>query len=224
MKSNYFIFFSLLLTMFFTNCKKEKTLPETIDYSYFPLNLNHEVEYKVTKIKIDAPINVYDTQIYYLKEKIDSFYFDETGNKTFRIELYKRYHNFSNWEITDAWMAQIVNNQAHKVEENIRYVKIVFPLKLQLKWDGNAHNTLEKQIYTVEKLHETWKQYDSTCLIVQQNKESLIDKYYQSERYAKHVGLVEKININISQAYIIQGLPIEQRIKRGEIYIQTTNF
>lgn len=184
MKNNTIIFFLLLLTIFLANCKKENKAPETIDYSYFPLKINHEVEYKVTKIKIDAPVNVYDTQVYYLKEKIDSFYFDETGNKIFRIERYKR-NNFSNWEISDAWMAQIVNNQAHKVEENIRYVKMVFPLKLQLKWDGNALNTLEKQIYTVDKLHETWKQYDSTCLIVQQNKESLIDKYYQANAMQK---------------------------------------
>lgn len=210
--------------LFLTSCKKENTTPETIDYSYFPLKISQELEYKVTKIKIDAPVNVYDTQIYYLKERIDSFYFDETGNKIFRIERYKRIDNLSNWEISDAWIAQIVNNQAHKVEENIRYVKMVFPLKLQLRWDGNAHNTLVKQIYSVDKLHEPWKQYDSTCLIVQQNKESLIDKYYQSERYAKNVGLVEKVSINISQAYIIQGLPIEQRIKRGEIYIQTVDF
>lgn len=224
MKSKYLISFAFVVMLFLANCKKENTAPNSIDYSYFPLTINSEIEYKVTKIKIDAPVNVYDTQVYYLKERIDSFYFDETGNKIYRIERYKRNDNLSNWEISDAWMAQIVNNQAHKVEENIRYVKMVFPLKLNLKWDGNAHNTLEKQIYNVEKLDESWKLYDSTCLIVQQNKESLIDKYYQSERYAKNVGLVEKVAINISQAYIIQGLPIEQRIKRGEIYIQTVDF
>jgi hypothetical protein len=55
---------------------------------------------------------------------------------------------------------------------------------------------------------------------MQQKSVSLIDKYWNYERYAKHIGLVEKVSIQISQAYIIQNLPIEQRIERGDMYRQ----
>ena len=118
-------------------------------------------------------------------------------------------------------MAQYVNNQAHKVEENIRYVKLVFPLKINLKWNGNAYNTNETQLYYIKELDSRWNNFEKTCLVIQKEKESLVDKYYQTERYAKNVGLIEKIDIKIEQAYVIQGVPIEQRIKRGEIYRQT---
>ncbi|MCX7861817.1 MAG: hypothetical protein N2449_02345 [Bacteroidales bacterium] len=213
-----FIFLCLILSV---SCKKESSSPKPFDYSYFPLQVGQENIYKITKISIDAPSNVYDTQKFYLKEKIESYYYDEIGNKVYRIERYKRNDTLSDWIISDVWMSQYVNNQAHKVEENIRYVKLVFPLSLNLKWDGNAYNTNSAQIYTVTELDTPWNIFNQTCLIIQQNQESLIDKYYKSERFAKHIGLVEKKIINITQAYIVSGLPIEQRIKRGEIYLQT---
>jgi len=215
-------FFSLFCLFFILSCsKKENSLPEPIDKSYFPLYVGLENIYKVEKIKIDEPINLYDTQRYYIKEKIESTYSDETGNKIYRIELYRKDDSLSNWVLFRAWMAQYVNNQAHKVEENIRYVKLVFPLKINLKWNGNAYNTNETQLYYIKELDSRWNNFEKTCLVIQKEKESLVDKYYQTERYAKNVGLIEKIDIKIEQAYVIQGVPIEQRIKRGEIYRQT---
>ncbi len=214
----------IILLIFFTimvSCsKKENITPNKPDLSYFPLNVGQEFIYSVEKIRIDQPIDIYDTQRYYLKERIESSYLDETGNIIFRIERYQRKDTSSAWEIKDVWMAQYLNNQAHKVEENIRYVKLIFPVKKNAKWDGNAYNTLEKQIYQIENTDIQWNSYNSTCLVVQQNKESLVDKYYQTERYAKNIGLVEKIDIQISQAFILHGVPIEQRIRRGTIYKQ----
>lgn len=213
--------FVVLLTLCFSCSKEENVKPNAIDYSYFPLKVGQELVYSVEKIRIDQPINVYDTQRYYLKEKIESTYYDETGNTVFRIERYQRNDTTSAWEIKDVWMAQYFKNQAHKVEENVRFVKLIFPNVKNAKWDGNAFNTNDKQIYYIENVDVSWKNFNLTCLVIQQNKESLIDKYYQTERYAKNIGLIEKIDIQISQAYIVQGLPIEQRIKRGSIYRQT---
>ncbi len=210
------------MCIFIQSCsKKVNELPKPVDFSYYPMKAGKGIVYFVEQIHIDDPVNVRDTQRYYLMELIESSYLDETGNTVYRIERFKRSDSLSNWELTDVWMSQYVQNQAHKVEENIRYVKLLFPAKKRLSWDGNAYNTLDKQLYTVEEVDTPWNIFDSTCLIFQQNNESLVDKYYQSERYAKNVGLVEKIDIRITQAYIIAGIPIEQRIKRGDVYRQT---
>ncbi|MGQ9847931.1 MAG: hypothetical protein ACUVQP_10605 [Bacteroidales bacterium] len=192
-----------------------------IDKSYYPMNVNDETVYFVEYIKIDNPISLYDTQRYYLKERIESMYNDETGNPIYRIERYKRSDTLSSWKLTDVWFSQYYHNQAHKVEENIRYVKLIFPIAKGLKWNGNAMNTLEPQTYEIDTLDKPWKNFDSTLVVVQQNKETMIDKYFDYERYAKHKGLVEKISVHISQAYVIQNVPIENRIVRGEIYRQT---
>ncbi len=213
-------YFLLIVSLLFFSCSKKEYEPSPIDFSYFPLQVGDTTIYFVEKIHIDDPINIHDTERYYLKEIIESTYYDETGNLIYRIERYKRSDTLANWELTDVWMAQYYQNQVHKVEENIRYVKLVFPLKKQSSWDGNAFNTFNKQIYSIAEIDVAWQVFPKTCLVVQQNKESLVDKYFQSERYAQNVGLIEKIDIQISQAYIIIGVPIEQRIRRGDIYRQ----
>lgn len=206
----------------FFSCRKEnKSTLIPIDFSYSPLEVGKEWNYIVTYIKIDVPISFYDTQRYYLKEKIESTFYDETGNLLYRIERYKRDDTLSEWQLTDVWMAQYYKNQYHKVEENIRYVKLVFPVKNNLKWNGNAMNTLEPKYYTIDSIHKPWKMFDSTLVVVHENTESLIDKYLTYEKYAINVGLVEYRSINISQAFVNYNLPIEQRIIRGEMYIQT---
>lgn len=216
------VFITILTLVLFYACKeKENIAPEPIDKSYYPMNVNDETVYFVEYINIDNPISLYDTQRYYLKERIESAYNDETGNPIYRIERYKRTDTLSNWDLIDVWFSQYYENQAHKVEENIRYVKLAFPVAKGLKWNGNAMNTLDAQTYEIDTLDKSWKNFDSTLVVVQQNKQTLIDKYLDYERFAKHKGLVEKGFVHISQAYVIQNVPIENRIVRGEIYRQT---
>ncbi|NSW46032.1 MAG: hypothetical protein HPY79_09500 [Bacteroidales bacterium] len=211
----------LIVILFLLGCREKENLQSiTIDFSYYPMNVNSEIVYAVEYIKIDAPINLYDTQRYYLKERIESSYYDETGNLIYRIERYKRYDTNSVWQLTDVWFSQFYKNQAHKVEENIRYVKLLFPAKKGLKWNGNAMNTLEPQTFVIDTIDRYWNGFDSTLVVVQQKKETLIDKYLDYERFAKHKGLVEKTYVHISQAAVIPNLPIEQRITRGELYKQ----
>ena len=216
------VFITILTLVLFYACKeKENITPEPINKSYYPMNVNDETVYFVEYINIDNPISLYDTQRYYLKERIESAYNDETGNPIYRIERYKRTDTLSNWDLIDVWFSQYYENQAHKVEENIRYVKLAFPVAKGLKWNGNAMNTLDAQTYEIDTLDKPWKNFDSTLVVVQQNKQTLIDKYLDYERFAKHKGLVEKVFVHISQAYVIQNVPIENRIVRGEIYKQT---
>ncbi|GAB4449900.1 MAG: hypothetical protein Fur0028_05190 [Bacteroidales bacterium] len=210
----------LTLVLFYACKDKENIAPIVIDKSYYPMHVNDETVFFVEYIKIDNPISLYDTQHYYIKERIESTYNDETGNPIYRIERYKRSDTLSNWDLIDVWFSQYYENQAHKVEENIRYVKLVFPVSKGLKWNGNAMNTLDMQTYEIDTLDKPWQNFDSTLVVVQQNKVSLIDKYLDYERFAKHKGLVEKVFVHISQAYVIQNVPIENRIIRGEIYRQ----
>ena len=213
--------FIIILLLYIAGCnEKENIHPQVIDFSYYPMNINSELVYAVEYIKIDAPINLHDTQRYYLKERIESSYYDEIGNLIYRIEHFKRPDTNSAWQLTDVWFSQYYQNQAHKVEENIRYIKLVFPVNKGLKWNGNAMNTLEPQTYSIDTLDKPWRIFDSTLVVVQQKKETMIDKYFDYERFAKHKGLVEKAYVHISQAAVIPNLPIEQRITRGELYKQ----
>ena len=70
------------------------------------------------------------------------------------MERYKRADSAQQWVISDVWENQIINNQAHSVEENIRYIKIIFPPKKDEIWNGNAFNTLEATNYSISNMDE----------------------------------------------------------------------
>jgi hypothetical protein len=97
-------------------------------------------------------------------------------------------------------------------------------LYLEKKWDGNILNTISEQIYEVTKIDEPETilntTYPKICVILENDYENLIEKYYSIEKYAENIGLVYRENINIEQLEPLPGVPYEERIKVGSIYKQ----
>jgi len=216
-----------ILIILFSACKKENpSIPINYKYSYFPLKQGLQRIYKVVDITIDTAINKYDTINYELKEVLDSSFIDNGGNIAWRLERYKRTDSAQQWVISDVWENQIINNQAHSVEENIRYIKIIFPPKKDEIWNGNAFNTLEATNYSISNMDEYISInaliFDSILTVNQKYEETLIYKYQTFEQYATNVGLINKTVIAIDYAYTYPpNIPIEQRISRGHLYYQT---
>ncbi len=197
------------------------------DYRYFPLNIGSWVIYNVEDINIDEPSAVFDTNCYQIKEVVDSTFLDETNSETYRIERYFRQDTSCSWQIKDVWTAQIINNTAQRVEENIRYVKLSFPLKINKIWNGNLYNmldTLNEFNYEITQLdiNEAINNIslDSVLTVTQILDTSLIHKNYSYEKYAKNIGLVFKKDIRIlsNQSGFDPSVPIEQRIKTGTVF------
>ena len=46
-------------------------------------------------------------------------------------------------------------SSVEQVEENIRFVKMIFPLDELSYWDGNLFNHLGEQEYTVSQIHSS---------------------------------------------------------------------
>jgi len=221
------LFFTAFTTiiLLISACKKENTtISPDYKYEYFPLIINSEKTFDVTDITIDAEINRYDTLKYQLLEVVDTSFVDNSNNVAYRIYRYTRVDSTQQWQIKDVWEYQVVNNQAQTVEENIRYVKIIFPPTETLTWNGNNNNTLPQQDYMVKSVDNYLMfnnfQFDSVLTVEEKNDETLIYKYYTIEQYAKHVGLINKSVTEIDYAPLIPSVPIEQRINRGHLYFQ----
>lgn len=223
------IYFAILLIVVFAGCKKESENKIDYGYNYFPLIVGKERIYKVVDINIDTAIGQYDTAIYFLKEKIASEFVDNSGSKSCVVERYVMYDSMPSWEITDVWVAQLKSNQAQQVEENLRIVKIVFPLVKHDIWNGNVFNILEPKYYEIESFDKpdflNEKNYDSVLTVVEEDNESMINKYFEIEQYAKDIGLINKTVIAIKKVTYIDIyepiVPIEQRISIGHLYYQT---
>lgn len=211
-----------VLNLFFYSCKKEKeAIAVDLGYKYFPDESGSYVIYQVDSLYYNDFTSRIDSFTFQIKEKIVATYTDLSGRPTSRIERFYRKNDSDAWLIKDVWFSNRTSNTAEKVEENVRFVKMVFPLKEAIEWNGNRYNTLGEQNYSLIKLHQSASigsiNFDSTLYISQVSDSNLIEKKIAYEIYAKHVGLVYKRNISIADkdSVINLSLPLELRANSG---------
>jgi hypothetical protein len=219
MKHYWFILIVLLFS-----CKEEVPEPVVTDYRYFPLAAGNSWTYSVTRITIDKPLNLYDTSRYYLLEQIDSCYVDNTGELAWRVVRSVRTDTASAWIVSDVWVAQIAENKAFSVEENVRYFKLWFPVTENKTWNGNMYNQLDVLNYEITSLGVPASVgsllFDEVLTVTHRYDSSLISKDHIFEVYAYGVGLVRRDSISVDsqeQLSVYPPVPIENRVTRGII-------
>lgn len=190
--------FVLFLILFFFSCKEEEGVQAKFYYQYFPTNVGNWVEYDVVYIEIDEASGVYDTSKYQLKEIIESTFIDNQGRPSLRIERYWRTSDTLDWTIKDVWYATRTTTHAEKIEEDIRYKKLVFPVKEGEEWNGNIFNTLSATEYEMENVHDGFiagsLSFDSSVYVNQRFNYNLIEEDEAYEVYAANVGLIQKLD------------------------------
>lgn len=219
--------FSILFIVFaFVSCKKDSTIPPVdMGYKYFPVNKGHWIIYDVDSTVWDDFFPLEDprhdsTYNFQLKEITESIFNDNASRTTERIERYKKIGSLD-WYLKNVWFSNLTNSTAEKVENNIRYLKLTFPIRKGLTWNGNIYNTEDKQDYTYKEIHAPYSingiSFDSTLTVVQKvDTNSLIKKEFAIEVYAKNIGLIYKkqftkeTQINGS---IVKGLEYTLKIK-----------
>jgi len=220
------LFGIISLLVIFSACTKEnETYFASLDKDYYPIESGAYNTYEVIEINIDAPSNVYDTLEYQLKELIGGAYQDDLGIKSYLLLRYKRGNANQTWNISDVWSAQYNDYRLFITEENIRYVKMIFPLAINKTWDGNAYNTLNINDYEITGLDESFilngQPFDSVLTIIHEADSSLIHKNYALEQFARDTGLIYKEKTYINSQEIEPDVPLEDRVTTGTIYKQT---
>jgi hypothetical protein len=201
LKRTYFILFLSFIAAF-AGCRKDADLaPADMGYGYFPANIGHWAVYQVDSTSWD---DFNDTVYYYnyqIKEVIESAFVDNEGRNTLRIERYKRLTDTNSWIIKDVWFANLTSATAERVEENERFIKLIFPVTEGKVWNGNAFNTLGEEEYTYNDVNipDTIGNFifDSSLTVKQFDERNLILYRYSSEVYAKKVGLIYKKFVNV---------------------------
>lgn len=167
---------------------------------------------------------------YRIKEKFTENFIDNEGKSAIRIERYIKKYNPAKpydsipYTIKEVWMANADDKKVQVVENNIRYTKLIFPIKQSATWNGNANNNLGELNYSYSYIDkaETFNgnSLPNTLFIIQRDDKTLIAQQYYSEKYAKGVGLVYREIKDIYSNNVVAGVPIEQRIEKGVIYKQ----
>lgn len=185
-----------LLMALASGCEDSDVLVDP-GYLYYPMGEGKYRIYEVDSIVLDAPVNVLDTFRYFIKELNDTTFLDNEGRRTTRIERSYKQDWDDAWQIKDIWFANRTNSTAEKVEENLRYVKLAFPVSLETDdWDGNAQNSLEEWTYQYTEVDVPAMVgdtiYEKTCTVVQRDRVNAIEREYAEEKFAYGVGMVYK--------------------------------
>lgn len=223
-------FFSL--SMLFYSCAPVVEPPIDMGYNFFPLDTGRYYIYNVDSIYIYCDLSVNDTSHYQVKEYYESVVLDANNDPVIRIERYYRADSTQSWTLMtpDIWFVDSTITRLEKIEENIRLVKMNFPVSEGLTWNGNAYNVLGPQDYTYLQVDVPFTNgifsFDSTVTVEQFNDTNMIEHYYFSETFARNVGMVAKKEIGIEQlkntdiqcpatAIPWYTVPSMQRIRKG---------
>jgi hypothetical protein len=176
-------------------CKDDNAVPMDPGHSFFPLNVGSWVEYQVDSMWQDDILAIRDSVSYRLREKIHETYTDPTGRTAYRILRYVL-NAESEWQVRDVWTAFADTRYAEKTEENIRRLKLSFPVRTARTWDTNVYNAERILEVAFRDVDKPWTAgslaFDSTVVVRNILGPNAIERRDFEERYARHVGLVEK--------------------------------
>src|SRR5690606_24012329 len=114
------------------------------------------------------------------------------------------------------------SNGIEWIEENLRFIKMVFPLREGVEWNGNKHIDVTTIIPIAGESVEVFKSwsyealsvgeteiigdfvFDEVATLSQADSENLIELRYSQEKYAKNIGLVyrEMKILEIGRAHV----------------------
>ena len=168
-------------------------------YNYFPLQINQEKEFLVTNI-VHSSFGR-DTSSYFLKEIITDYNINIEGDTVYTLERYWKVDSSLSYEIKDVWTSKKNLGAGYLNEENITYTKLIFPLSLNIFWNGNAFNNLDYQEYSIESINIPFQLnnliFDSTVTVIQNYKSNLLEFENAKEIYATGIGLIYKEDLQL---------------------------
>ena len=160
---------------------------------FFYPNVGQSVIYDVEDTQYELT-GKFMVKTYQLKEINVLAFRDLNGKEAFKIERYRRENETQKWMIDSVFMAKKEIDKALKSENNVTYVKIYFPIKEGLKWNGNAYNSFGNDTYELKKINQSFQtngqKFENTFSVVQQNDSTLVDLKRRIEVYAENIGMI----------------------------------
>jgi len=187
----------LFVPLLFIGCKGEPLEEMKFGYEYLPLTIGSQIEYDVDSIVYDDFSGVRTTYEFVLRERIVEVYDDLNQRKVYRVERAKRASDTTDFRVYESYGLLIDGTRLEKLRDNLRTIPLVFPVRDDVVWDGNALNAKARVNYRYDYVDRQVAYsgiiFDSTLRVLQWvDTTNLIEKRFSEERYAKGLGLVYK--------------------------------
>lgn len=140
------------------------------------------------------------TATYFLKEVIgDTLPSIYQSGKTFRLIRYKRTLTTDSWKTDSIWTVQLLPDKLIRTENNVPYLKLVYPISAGLAWNQNLYNVNEAASCLYQNVGKPYtlptRTYPNTVQVINNNNDSTaISLNRQTEVYAYQTGLVFREN------------------------------
>lgn len=192
-----FAFLILILPSLFFACETNEIKPEAIPSGteYFPIAVGNYWVYRVDSIEYTFT-NQKLIGTYFRKEKISDTLPDQEGARVFRIEIYKTSDTLKPWILDSVWSVRVGKDKIIKAENNVPFVKLLFPLQESSQWDGNQYNTGQDsgsvywyKVRNLGKMVTFRNQIVESVEIVQKIDSNCLNNAYFTEVYYRNIGL-----------------------------------
>lgn len=205
------IAFLLLLIFAFSNCENES---EPVDkskfgYEYFPVVTSKYIDYKYDSLIIDDEGLKQIMSSGFLRHEIGEEFVNGEGKKSNKYYKYWKKNMSDAWKLTDVESVTKSDTKVIMTEENLPFVKLVFPNAVGTKWDatGLFDEDLEVTIAGEPiKMYQGWsprildkgsnldlyKSFPNTLTAKLVDETGLLAKRFISEVYAFDLGLIKK--------------------------------
>lgn len=251
----YLVSFLALLAaaLLLSACDKREIEELEIDfgYEYYPLAIGRSWTYQMDSVIYQPGIGRVEknSSRSYLRETIVDTTTTLAGELQYIVERYYRPDEQSPWQIAKVFTRSRSETQALETEDNLRFIKMLFPLERGQTWDGHRYFDWTREFpvgnefvviysdweYAVTETDQTTelngKPYQSVVTIQQANyTEDVIELRVAREKYARNIGLIyREWFIADSQCdYCCRGnrsqcaaVPWEDRAEQG-FYLQQT--
>ena len=210
-------FAGILLIATTMACGQRETAPPVPDlaatqYAYFPLILGKYIVYAVDSVVYDfIPGGILrDSSRTFVREVVADTLRDNTGQLVYALERYERRSSDAPWQLQAIRTAARTKQQAIATENNLRFLKLVFPMDRRSEWNGNVWIDPDLEVEVAGermRLFSNWRyevdsidvkanigpfSFDSVLVVTEADDTNIIEKRFSKARYAKGVGLVQR--------------------------------
>jgi len=220
---NLILFLAVSSFLFFiTSCKKETEEFKTEAISdYLPLAVGKFITYRLDSTVFTNLQRNEEIHRYQVKHVVDAQIADNLGRPSYRIVRYLRDSlGTQPWVENGTYFITPLTDQAEVIEDNLRFIKLHLPFKLNTDWKGNKYlsddpyaslftffndDDMNEWDYTIDQFDNTLtiggKPIPDVYTVFQIDESAPVTDFTQlnpgsrtlaSDKYAKNIGLVSR--------------------------------
>ncbi len=163
-------------------------------WEYFPMETGMYWIYNVAETRY-AATGAPEPLSYELRVEVTDSFPNDDGTFTWIMERATRPSADQIWDPVETWSVILTGQNAVVREGNTSFVRLTFPIRTGLSWDGNRYNAIGEDEYEIVSVNTPFSaggtNFEKTVTVVQEDNNDIIVFFDErSEVYARNAGLI----------------------------------